>query len=130
MNCVFCQLQKMKENIVFETDHFIFLQAKFPITKGHHLLITKKHIQTEINIPKSQVEEYMKLNTKAYAYIHRKFKAPLLFINAPQDQSIKHFHKHFIPGKFKVHGVQNALIRALKRSQSAKSGKPRCFSIR
>lgn len=115
MNCVFCQIQRSKEKIVYETDHFIFLQAKFPITKGHYLLITKKHIRTEIDIPKYQLQEYMKLNTKAYSYIHRKFKTPLLYINAPKDQSIQHFHKHFIPGRFGIHGVQNALIKALKR---------------
>ena len=116
MNCVFCHLRKSKETIAFETKHFVFLQAKFPIIKGHYLLITKKHIHSEIEIPKSQTEEYIRLNKKSYLYIQSKFKSPLIFINSLQDQSIKHFHKHFVPGKFAKHGVQNALINALKQS--------------
>lgn len=116
MNCVFCNLQRSNENIVFETKHFLFLAAKFPIIKGHYLLITKKHIFSEIEIPKTQTAEYIELNKKAYTYVQRKFKAPLMFTNAPQDQSIKHFHKHFVPGRFHIHGVQNSLIKALKRT--------------
>ncbi len=107
--CRFCNLGQ-GENIIFETKNFIFLESKFPIIKGHCLLISKKHIRKESEFLESWLNEYQEINTKASHYVKEKYLLePLTFINPPQQQSIPHFHKHFLPGVFGVLGVETAL---------------------
>lgn len=108
MKCLFCNLSK--KEIIFRFKNFIFVTNKFPILKGHSMLISKRHIRSEVNFNNEEWEEYKNINSKCYKYIKQKFNFfPTVFINAPQDQSIKHFHKHFIPGKFGILGVDKAL---------------------
>lgn len=116
MICPFCTITKDPQNqIIFETDHFLFVYDKFPIMPGHALLIPKQHVLREIDLPKAQLLEYWKANEKAYAYISTKHTLePLTFVNPPQQQSITHLHKHFIPGCFGVLGVDKALRQVLR----------------
>ncbi len=107
MKCAFCSL--VDEKIIFKTRYYIFLESKYPLIKGHSLLISKRHIRTEFNLCDVELHEYIKANKRAYLYIKNHFRAPLTFINSPQQQSIHHFHKHYLPGIFGVNGVQNAL---------------------
>ena len=110
MKCPFCRFKKRENNLIFESDHFILFKDNRPLIKEHSLLIPKKHIRSEIEIPKDQWAEYMSVSKRAYHYVAKKYgKAPLIFINAPQDQSVKHFHKHFVPGVFGILGVDKAL---------------------
>jgi len=73
------------------------------------MLVPKAHIREESDIKKEQWIEYHEINKKAIDYMKAKYKNPMIFINAPQDQSVHHFHKHFLPGCFGEHGVDNAL---------------------
>lgn len=110
MRCIFCNLNKDSEKIIFETDNFVLLESKYPITDGHSLLIPKKHLRSETEIDSKIINEYKKVYDKAYIYFEKKYKlAPLTFVNPPQDQSVEHLHKHFLPGIFGVLGVEKAL---------------------
>ncbi|OGK24135.1 hypothetical protein A2954_06880 [Candidatus Roizmanbacteria bacterium RIFCSPLOWO2_01_FULL_37_12] len=105
--------------MIFSTKNFVFFLDNFPIIKGHSLLAPKNHIRKESKIPKDQWSEYIELSNKAYQYIKKKYsRYPLVFINAPQDQSVKHFHKHFIPGYFGYLGVSKALTNFLKENKN------------
>lgn len=110
MKCIFCNLDRKKNKIVFETSNFIFFEAKDPIFKGHSLLAPKIHITEEKKLPKKNWNEFLNISNKAYNFMKKKYKfAPLTFTNPPQQQSIKHLHKHFIPGIFGILGVDKAL---------------------
>jgi len=116
-DCKFCLLDK-SEKIIYKSTSFIFLESKFPLIKGHCLLISKKHIRKESELSKKQLNEYYTINKKAFNYIKRKYtQEPLIFINPPHQQSVFHFHRHFIPGVFGVNGVQAALINYLKEKK-------------
>lgn len=117
MKCPFCKVDSSKA--IFESENFIFLLDKNPIIKGHSLLIPKAHIRTENDITKKHLKEYFSITNKAYKYIVDNFKHfPLTFVNAPQDQSVKHLHKHFIPGVFGPFGVLNALREFLAKKET------------
>ena len=114
--CKFCLIER-SEKIIYETKNFIFLESKFPLIRGHCLLISKKHIRKEDELSKAQLNEAHLINKKAFNYIKRKYvKEPLVFINPPHQQSVFHFHRHFVPGVFGVNGVQAALIKYLKKN--------------
>lgn len=118
MKCVFCNLDK-KEKIIFQTKNFIFLKSKHPIIAGHCLLISKKHIRSEKEIPSSDWKDFMEASKKAYSFIERKYKkAPLVYVNPPQQQFIKHYHKHFLPGIFGVLGAADSLRNFLKNNEN------------
>ncbi len=113
--CVFCCLDK-DEKVIFKTQHFVFLESKFPLIPGHCLLLSKRHIRKEIEILKEQWSDYLDANKKAAFYIKKKYKKEaFVFINPLQQQSIKHFHKHFMPGVFGVFGVESALKKFLNK---------------
>ena len=114
MKCIICKFNYKYETVYFETKNFIFFEAKPPIVVGHALLAPKMHIRTEIEIPKNYIEEYNLVKIRAYKLITKKYKyAPLIFINPPQQQSVKHFHINYVPGIFGISGVKNALTAVL-----------------
>lgn len=113
-NCRFCFLDK-SEKIIYESPSFIFLESKFPLIKGHCLLLSKKHIRKEGELSKRQLVEYHTISNKAFKYIKRKYALePLVFINPPHQQSVSHFHKHYLPGVFGINGVQDGLKKILE----------------
>lgn len=113
--CSFCNILQKKNNIVFENKSFIFMEDNYPIYKGHYLLISKKHLRDESEIIDKLSRDYLIASNRAFKCIKEMYKkSPLIFINAPQDQSVKHFHKHYIQGVFGVLGVINALKKHLK----------------
>ena len=115
MKCVFCDLNRKKEKIIFETDNFILLESKLPIVPGHCLLVPKIHISIEVELDIRLAKEYKRASDQAYKYVEKTYEfAPISIVNPPQDQSIKHLHKHFLPGVFGVLGVEKALRVYLK----------------
>lgn len=106
--CPFCDWKK-RDDIIFVMPNFVFFESKYKIIKSHSLLITKSHVRNEKEITKDLWEEYMFVCRRAYSYIKKKYTPPMTFINAPQQQSVHHFHRHYLSGVFGVHGVVNAL---------------------
>jgi diadenosine tetraphosphate (Ap4A) HIT family hydrolase len=110
VNCVFCHIKGTDDKIIFESEDFIFLDSKYPIIKGHCLLISKDHLRSEREFGKQIWASYKEASDRAYAHMSKVNQiAPFIFINAPQDQSIQHFHKHYMPGVFGVLGIEKAL---------------------
>ncbi len=117
MKCPFCNLNPKENKVIFETENFLFFFDRKPIVEGHAILISKKHLRSEKEIEGEDIQkEYLDVSKKAYDFMEDAYKkAPLILINAPQDQSVQHFHKHFIPGIFGVLGVDEALRDYLKK---------------
>jgi len=108
--CPFCDLKKSGNKIIFSTRNFVFIENLYPIIRGHHLLITKKHVREESKISRNLWKEYGFATKKAFIYIIKKYKkSPFIYINPAQQQSVMHFHKHFMPGIFPILGIEKAL---------------------
>lgn len=114
-DCRFCHLSK-DEEIIFETDSFVFITSKGPAIRSHFLLLSKEHYSKEPEIPPLLWEDYRKACAKAYKHLNGVTGVePLTFVNPPQMQSVSHFHRHYLAGVFGVHGVAKALQNYLKQ---------------
>lgn len=115
--CTFCNYKKISNNIIYESINFKFISPIAPIVPGHGLLISNEHIREEHEIEPGQSKEYLYVTSWIIKFITEKYKySPLIFINPAQQQSVPHFHKHFVPGVFGIGSVDRALQRHLKEN--------------
>ena len=72
-----------------------------PVTKGHLLLIPKKHLENFMNLTQEEASHLFSVAPKIANVLKEKFKPAgmnLLQNNgAPAGQAVFHFHMHFIP---------------------------------
>jgi len=104
MNCIFCEI--IKENSpasrIFEDDDIIAILDLFPVTKGHTLVIPKKHSEFITNVEKD-VSAKMFLTGIRIADAIRKSGIKPDGINfhlsdgRAAGQEIPHAHLHIIP---------------------------------
>ncbi len=112
-NCPFCEINQDQE-VLFITKYFVFMSAKTKITPNHHLLISKHHIKSEVELGEKIWIDYQYASKLAWNLMKNlSNQDPLIFINPSQMQSVGHFHKHYVDGIFGIHGVANALKTSL-----------------
>jgi len=101
-DCIFCKIVKGKisEEKIFENDNFFAIADINPLTKGHVLIISKKHFKNTLDIPNSLGQEFlecikkvslnfMKDDVEGFNVIGNNFKVA--------GQVVDHFHYHIIP---------------------------------
>ncbi len=101
-DCLFCKIAKNEANCycVYEDDNVKAFLDINPWTKGHTLVIPKKHYKNIFDIPEKDFEEIMRIVRKI-ALIYKKILGCDINIiqssgeNAQQD--FPHFHVHIIP---------------------------------
>jgi histidine triad (HIT) family protein len=103
MDCVFCRIIRGEEPayVVYEDDYVIAILDKYPISRGHTLVMPKKHYRDITEIPSEElcrVIEVVKVVTMA---VMRALRAPGVRIvqnnGAEAGQVIFHIHFHVIP---------------------------------
>jgi len=102
-NCIFCQIGKGKTSSykIQETENFFAFLDNFPLTRGHTLIIPKKHYGNFFEVPEEFLSE-MSIFTNQLA---KKMKAKLrcegmnVFHSSGKvaQQEVGHFHIHLIP---------------------------------
>ncbi len=104
--CIFCKIIKREipSKIVFENDlNLAFLDIS-PISKGHTIVIPKKHYSTLEDIPEDELAETIKVVKKISINIHKSLEIDgynILQNNfAAAGQVVKHFHMHIIPRSY------------------------------
>jgi len=103
MDCIFCKIieKKIKTNILFENKMCLVFPPINPVTKGHVLIIPKKHYKDIFDID----EKYLVSLIDIAKTIAIDFKKDLIItgINIlhasgeDAQQSIPHFHFHLVP---------------------------------
>ena len=102
-DCIFCQIIKKKipSKNVFEDNRFLAFLDIFPISKGHTIIVTKKHYRNLEDIPEQELAGIFKVVKKLAVLIHNKLKIDgynILQNNFESaGQEINHFHIHIIP---------------------------------
>jgi histidine triad (HIT) family protein len=97
--CIFCDIvnRKEKAKILFEDKKTLCFLDASPISKGHCLIITKKHCKNILDIPKKELENVIATAQK----VAKKTKADGFNIlhasGKDAQQSINHFHIHLVP---------------------------------
>lgn len=99
MDCIFCQLDARKR--ILENEHFFVIADKHPVTKGHLLVISKRHFEDYFGISESEAIALSQIARAAREYLGKLY-APDAFnlgMNCGRQagQSVFHFHLHLIP---------------------------------
>jgi histidine triad (HIT) family protein len=110
MNCLFCDIDIRSKNflILKETSNLWIVLDKFPISKGHLLIISKKHYKNLSELDENSWNEILPSVKEIIKKISSIFN-PLGFnfisnMNEISYQSIFHFHFHLIPKYRKEEG--------------------------
>ena len=97
-NCIFCKIGKKEipSKVVYEDSaHIAFLDIR-PYTKGHTLVIPKKHYVQFLELPKKEVSELFALAQEIGKKLKAALGAELIFLSV-MGEEVPHTHVHLIP---------------------------------
>ena len=101
--CIFCKIinQEIPSYTIYEDDDVVAFLDIAQVTKGHTLVLPKKHYDTFIDCPEEVVNEMMVVTKKLTADIMKKTKASGFNIlnngYSVAGQTVMHAHFHIIP---------------------------------
>ncbi|MCC7552269.1 HIT family protein [Candidatus Micrarchaeota archaeon] len=104
MDCVFCRIVSgnIKPEIISESTHFlVFLDAN-PITEGHTIICSKRHVSTFMELNDDEAKDLGLLQRDISKKLKEKLDCDITIANSSgkwASQSIDHFHVHIIPRK-------------------------------
>ena len=98
--CLFCDIQK-EEKEIFENEYFFSFYDELPVSKGHSLIIPKRHINNINDLSEKELVTMHEVLKKTKEIIIKKFKPNGFNIGINEGliagQSIMHLHIHLIP---------------------------------
>ena len=99
MNCTFCNIDK--DRIILENEIAFAVYDVFPVSKGHMLIIPKKHINNYFEADEDTKKQLWKLVDECKEMADKKY-APQGYnigINCGETagQTVMHLHIHLIP---------------------------------
>ena len=98
--CVFCGGIE-KDRVLFETTQWIAMYDKYPVSKGHVLLIPKEHRETFFNLSDSLLESLKFRINDVKKILDAKFHPSgyNIGVNCGKSagQTVMHCHIHIIP---------------------------------
>lgn len=98
--CVFCGGIE-KDRVLFETTQWIAMYDKYPVSKGHVLLIPKRHVKTIFGLTREEQESIMPMASMICGILDEKFKPNGYNIGVncyeAAGQTVMHCHIHIIP---------------------------------
>jgi diadenosine tetraphosphate (Ap4A) HIT family hydrolase len=97
--CPFCALPL--ERIIDSNDLALVIRDGYPVSPGHTLVITKRHIGSWFEITQSEQQALLDLLAKAKAILETEFKPDGYNIGVNDGptagQTVPHLHMHLIP---------------------------------
>jgi histidine triad (HIT) family protein len=102
-DCLFCKIVSgtIPSTKVYEDEHVLAFMDIMPLTKGHTLLIPKKHHANVYDMTSEEASQLFSVAPKIASALKSTFEpVGLNLLNnngAPAGQSVFHFHLHFIP---------------------------------
>lgn len=111
-DCIFCKIlsKNIPSNIVFENENVLAFLDNKPISKGHVLVMPKKHFETLSTTPDELVQELILVTKKVADAAVTSLEADGYNVginNGPASgQVIMHTHFHIIP-RYKDDGLKH-----------------------
>jgi histidine triad (HIT) family protein len=97
-DCIFCKIVKgeIKADYIYENKEFVAFMDINPVTKGHCLVIPKKHYRFFVDMPE---QEFADANKVVHKLSHALLKATGTdFITVGiEGMDVHHMHIHLIP---------------------------------
>jgi histidine triad (HIT) family protein len=103
MKCIFCDIvdHKAHAEVLYENDHVLSFLDINPVNFGHTLVITKKHYEDFLSVPKEELDHVIRAVQAISDVIQTKLNCDgfNIVINngSAAGQSVPHFHFHIIP---------------------------------
>lgn len=99
LDCIFCNIDKV--SIIIENEVAFAIYDGFPVSKGHVLIIPKKHIKDYFEADAQVKGELWKLVDECKKIVDKKYNPDgyNIGINCGEDagQTVMHLHIHLIP---------------------------------
>jgi histidine triad (HIT) family protein len=102
-DCVFCKIVegKLPSRKVYENRHILAFLTIEPISRGHLLIIPKKHFENIYDISESDLKEIIVSAKKIAKFLKTSLGATGINIlhasGKDAQQSVFHFHIHIVP---------------------------------
>lgn len=97
--CIFCHLAP--EQIIAENALCIAIRDGFPVSKGHTLIIPRRHVANYFDLTPEEIAAMQALMQKIKSQIDKDFHPDGynigINVNAAAGQTIFHVHMHLIP---------------------------------
>ncbi len=101
MDCIFCKIISVEipTKIIAKTENSIAFLDAFPLTKGHTLVIPKKHHEKIQNMSPEENTDLFSTIHKVISKVDKLTGATLVAIHNGKDagQEIPHLHVHLVP---------------------------------
>jgi histidine triad (HIT) family protein len=103
MDCVFCKIVRGEEPayIIYEDEYVVAILDKYPINKGHTLVMPKRHYRDITEIPDEELCRVIKITKAITIAVMRALKVPGVRVvqnnGSEAGQVIFHVHFHVIP---------------------------------
>ena len=104
-SCIFCKISQGEtpSEKILETENFFAIKDIHPKTRGHSLVISKKHYPTLLDMPSSLLGEFLETAKRLSLKLIEEEKAEVfnLIMNNYKiaGQIIPHVHMHLLPRK-------------------------------
>ena len=116
-NCPFCQRDKIKSDILMESENFFVKVGVGILAPGHVMVITREHLSCFAELPNHLMKEFILLKNKVTNNLKLNFAEPIIYEHGVYGQSINHAHLHFLPRKnehFDLSNIKEVLFNDLK----------------
>jgi ATP adenylyltransferase len=99
-NCLFCNV--IDPQVLDQSDTCFAMRDGFPVTTGHTLIITKRHVETYFDLTpeeRADVQRHIDLERQRLMEDDKTISGFNIGMNCGEDagQSIMHCHVHLIP---------------------------------
>ena len=99
MDCIFCNIKK--EDILFENELALAFFDGYPVSKGHTLIIPKRHCVHYFELTKEEMAAIFELSQKVKEYLDKEYHPDGYNIGfnvlEAGGQTVMHTHMHVIP---------------------------------
>ncbi|MBL7096007.1 HIT family protein [candidate division KSB1 bacterium] len=99
-HCQFCRIESFKHQIICQNKNFHIIHSRSPLTKGHVMIVTKKHIDSFLDLTELEIKDFFKILKKISKSLKKTYKYDgiNLFTNVGETagQIIPHLHFHLI----------------------------------
>jgi diadenosine tetraphosphate (Ap4A) HIT family hydrolase len=99
MDCVFCRITADKQ--IIENEHFFAIRDIHPFTRGHCLIVSKRHATDFFELDPSELQSLHDISIKLRGILDAEFHPDgynlLMNCGHAAWQSIYHYHMHVIP---------------------------------
>lgn len=105
--CLFCNLDKIKDDILWSSENFYVKVGVGILAPGHVMLLPKIHIACFAQLPNQLSQEFISVKDKLFNKIASAFNEPIAYEHGLYGQSINHAHLHFLPSRNNYYNLEN-----------------------